>query len=65
MENLAVTRLAEEVYLSPKYISLIFKQETGENITEYITKVRMEAAMELLKDNDLKILEVDCLHDFR
>jgi two-component system response regulator YesN len=58
MENLAVTRLAEEVYLSPNYISLIFKQETGENITEYITKVRMEAAKELLKDNDLKILEI-------
>jgi two-component system response regulator YesN len=58
MENLAVTRLAEEVYLSPNYISLIFKQETGENITEYITKVRMEVAKELLKDNDLKILEI-------
>lgn len=58
MENLTVARLSEEVYLSPNYISLIFKQETGENITEYITKIRMEAAKELLKDFDLKILEV-------
>ncbi|MBW4081546.1 response regulator [Paenibacillus sp. S150] len=58
MENLTVARLSEEVYLSPNYISLIFKQETGENITEYITKVRMDAAKELLKDLDLKILEV-------
>ncbi|MGG1519312.1 response regulator [Paenibacillus oryzisoli] len=58
MENLTIARLSEEVFLSPNYISLIFKQETGENITEYVTKVRMEAAKELLKDNDLKILEV-------
>jgi two-component system response regulator YesN len=58
MENLTVARLSEEVYLSPNYISLIFKQETGESVTEYVTKVRMEAAKELLKDPDLKILDV-------
>jgi two-component system response regulator YesN len=58
MENLTVARLSEEVYLSPNYISLIFKQETGESVTEYVTKVRMEAAKELLKAPDLKILDV-------
>lgn len=58
MENLTVARLSEEVYLSPNYISLIFKQETGLSVTEYITKVRMEAAKELLKAQDLKILEI-------
>ncbi|MBB6729473.1 response regulator [Cohnella zeiphila] len=58
MENVSVSKLAEEVYLSPNYISLIFKQETGESITEYVTKVRMEAAKELLKSPDLKILDI-------
>ena len=58
MENLGVTDIAEEVYLTPNYISLIFKQETGETITEYITRVRIEAAKELLKSYDMKILEV-------
>jgi two-component system response regulator YesN len=58
MENITVSRLSEEVFLSPNYISLIFKQETGESVTEYMTKVRMEAAKELLKSPDLKILEV-------
>ena len=58
MNNITVSRLAEEVYLSPNYISLIFKKETGEGISEYITKVRMEAAKELLKSQDLKILEI-------
>lgn len=58
MENITVSRLSEQVFLSPNYISLIFKQETGESVTEYVTKVRMEAAKELLKSPDLKILDV-------
>jgi two-component system response regulator YesN len=58
MENITVVRLSEEVYLSPNYISLIFKQETGESVIEYVTKVRMEAAKELLKSEDLKVLEI-------
>ncbi|MBW7459238.1 helix-turn-helix domain-containing protein, partial [Paenibacillus sepulcri] len=58
MENITIARLSEEVFLSPNYISLIFKQETGENITEYVMKVRMEAAKELMKSPDLKILEI-------
>lgn len=58
MENITVGRLSEEVFLSPNYISLIFRQETGTTVTEYVTKVRMEAAKELLKSPDLKVLEV-------
>ncbi|WP_239619141.1 response regulator [Cohnella mopanensis] len=58
MKNITVSRIAEDVFLSPNYISLIFKKETGEGITEYITKVRIDAAKELLKSEDLKVLEV-------
>lgn len=57
-ENIGTAAISDEVYLSPNYISLIFKQETGETITEYITKVRMEKAKELLSSSDLKILEI-------
>jgi two-component system, response regulator YesN len=58
MENLTVARISEEIFLSPNYISLMFKKETGESVTEYLTKVRMEAAKELLLDKDLKILDI-------
>lgn len=58
MESLTVGRIAEQVFLSPNYISLIFKKETGESVTEYLTKVRMEAAKKLLKDEDLKIVDI-------
>lgn len=57
-ENIGVSFIAKEIYLSPNYISLIFKQETGENLTEYLTKLRMEKAKELLKESDLKVLDI-------
>jgi two-component system, response regulator YesN len=58
MENLSVAKISEEVYLTPNYISLIFKQETGETITEYITKVRIDVAQTLLKTTNLKVFEI-------
>lgn len=57
-EGITVQKIAEDIYLTPNYISLIFKQETGETITEYITRIRMEAAMELLKTTDFKVMEI-------
>ncbi len=58
MKNLGVIDIAGEVYLSPNYISMVFKQETGESITEYLTKVRIEKAKQLLRSTDCKILEI-------
>ncbi|MBM7565780.1 response regulator transcription factor [Paenibacillus sacheonensis] len=57
-EALTVDDLAERVYLTPNYIRTLFKQKTGETILEYLTKVRIGQASELLKDRSLKIHEV-------
>jgi Response regulator containing CheY-like receiver domain and AraC-type DNA-binding domain len=58
MNNVTIQRLAEEVYLSPTYMCQLFKQETGETIIEFLTKVRIEKAKELLKSPDLKIFVI-------
>lgn len=58
MENVTIQRLAEEVYLSPTYMCQIFKQETGDTIIEFLTKVRVDKAKELLKSPDLKIFVI-------
>jgi two-component system response regulator YesN len=39
-------------------LCLLFKQETGETINEYLTKVRIEKAKELLSDPRNKFYEV-------
>ncbi|OXM83404.1 response regulator [Paenibacillus rigui] len=57
-ENLTVSDVAESVYLSSTYVSLLFKQETGETVYEYLTKVRIERAKEMLRDPRVKFYEV-------
>lgn len=58
MFNISITKISEWIYLTPNYISLIFKKESGETIIEYLTRVRMEAAKELLSTTDFKVLEI-------
>lgn len=47
-EQIDLNALATLVYLSPTYISKLFKQETGSTITDYITEVRLQQAKQLL-----------------
>ncbi|MEK0316073.1 response regulator [Cohnella sp. 56] len=57
-KNLSIAEIAGSVYLSQTYVSLLFKQETGETIYEYLMKVRIEKAKELLRDPRIKLYEV-------
>jgi two-component system response regulator YesN len=57
-ENLQVAEIGKEVFLSVTYLCLLFKQETGETINEYLTKVRVEKAKELLREPGNKFYEV-------
>lgn len=58
MNELSISTIAEHVFLTPNYVSLIFKQTTNMTVIEYITKIRIEKAKELLKSPDLKIFEI-------
>lgn len=55
---LTVEDIAKEVFLSPNYVRTIFKEKTGETILDYLTRVRMNHASELLKDRSLKVREI-------
>ena len=50
--------VAEHVFLSPVYVSRLFKQATGENFTDFITRVRIEKAKELLQHPDILVADV-------
>lgn len=57
-QALSLDILSEAVHLHPAYLSRIFKEATGENLSGYITDVKMQKAAELLEKTDLKIYEV-------
>lgn len=58
-EKISLDRIAENMYLSPFYISKIFKSETGEAPIRHLIKIRLEKAMELIKaDGNCSIKEV-------
>lgn len=57
-ENLTINELAAEVYLTPTYLCLLFRQVTGTTINRYLTNVRMEKAKELLMDLSNKLYDV-------
>ncbi len=50
--------VATEVHVSKSYIGKLFKQKTGANFTDYVTKVKMEHAKVLLRTGDYKNYEV-------
>lgn len=47
-ESLSLQALAAELYMNPDYIGKIFKKETGERFTSYVSRYRMEKALELI-----------------
>ncbi|MFC3844969.1 response regulator transcription factor [Paenibacillus sp. MAH-36] len=57
-EDLTLSVVAGEIYLNPSYFSNLFKIQTGENFLNYVTRIRMEKARELLKDRILKLNEI-------
>jgi two-component system response regulator YesN len=56
--NVSLRDVANQFSFSPNYLGQLFKEETGINFSEYIVKLRMEKASDLLKNSKLKIYEV-------
>jgi two-component system response regulator YesN len=57
-KDISLETVAEKVYISPCYLSSIFSQEAGITFKEYLIKVRIDKAKELLKESSVKIYEV-------
>ena len=57
-KGLTLKKLSKVVYLHPNYLSNLFKSETGESIIDYITRVRIEYAKELLQTRRYSIKQV-------
>ena len=58
MDEISLSGVAQMLYISPEYLSRSFKKEVGSNFNAYLNNVRLEHALELLKDPSSRISEV-------
>jgi len=57
-DDLSLSRLSEIVYLNPAYLSVLYKQQTGTNLSEYIAEARLDKAKELLGSTLMRINDI-------
>lgn len=56
--SLSLASIAEFVNLSPAYLSDSFKKDTGKNIKQVISDIRLDKASELLRTTPLTVAEI-------
>ena len=57
-ENLSVNEIANLFYVSPTYLSRVFKKETGMSLIDYINQLKIKHSTFLLRDTYLPIQDI-------
>ncbi|MBO4807681.1 MAG: AraC family transcriptional regulator [Lachnospiraceae bacterium] len=57
-EDISLDYVASKVYLAPKYLSRLFKEEKGLNFTQFVNDCKMEEASKLLIETDKTLEEI-------
>jgi two-component system response regulator YesN len=57
-ENCSINQVCSHIYMSISYFSAQFKQHTGKTFVEYLTRIRLEKAKELLHITQLKTYDI-------
>ncbi|WP_246880461.1 response regulator [Sporosarcina sp. 6E9] len=63
--SIALEDVAHLVNLSPNYFSNLFKEEFGETFIEFLTKIRMERAKELIEENTYSLKEISFMVGYK
>lgn len=63
--EIKLTYFSDRYYLSKEYLSRMFKEEFGYSIYEYVLKVRMDKAKEMMADPGVKIQTVSDLLGYK
>ncbi len=56
--SLSMNEVADHVDMSAAYLGRLFKQLTGETFTEYLTKYRLDAACDMLRNTNKTVNEI-------
>lgn len=57
-DELSLEEVADFVHLNPHYFSKIFKQEYGETFIDFVTRLRIDKAISLIKEGNLALKEI-------
>ncbi|OBR67614.1 hypothetical protein A7K91_22300 [Paenibacillus oryzae] len=57
-QDISRETVAKEVFITPGYLSLLFKQQLRSSFLDFLHKVRMEKACLLLKDQSLRVADI-------
>ncbi|WP_208585579.1 response regulator transcription factor [Gracilibacillus suaedae] len=57
-KDIKAVEVAEAHYITPNYFSMLFKQKTGYNYSEYLNTIRINKAKELLTETSNKVFEI-------
>lgn len=60
-DDVKIDKLAKHVGVHTNYLQRIFKENMNETIVDYLTKIRIEKAKELLSSTDIAIIDI-CLY---
>ena len=64
-EDLSLKILAEQVYLTPQYLSTLFKNETGMTVGQYMADHRIDQAKRMLDDPSYKLYQISGLVGYK
>lgn len=57
-DDISLEFVAREVYVTPKYLSTLFKRTVGQNFTDYLHSVRIQKACELLQNTRMMVYDI-------
>lgn len=64
-EDLSLDEVAKNVFVSSYYLSHLFREELDITYSDYLTKIRMEAAVKLMKEKNRSIREIAEMTGFK
>ncbi|MFA9558248.1 response regulator [Evansella sp. AB-rgal1] len=57
-EKITLERVAQHLFMNPSYFSRMFKKETNETFIEYVTRLKMKKAVDLLHNTNYTIEDI-------
>lgn len=60
-ENITLASLADAFHMDASYLSRVFSRKFGETVITFLTRVRMENAVEMMRSRDMKLETISFL----